>query len=175
MTQLLMRRPDLLDIPDAAPLQEGYVLRLADGAEDVRPLASTLSAAFGEPWDEVRVRSSLTETPDIRAVYVVARDGRPVATASSRLVPERFPGSGYVHWVGTHPEHAGKGLASALVARVLWDFAERGCEDAVLETDDFRLPAVRTYLKFGFLPVYGVSGEDHGQRWSQVLQRVFGR
>ena len=172
MAQLLMLRPHLRDLPPVPPLPGGYGLRLAAGEADVEALATVLSAAFANPWDAARVRCKLTEAPDVRAVYVVTWQDHPVATAASRSLPDTFPGSGYVHWVGTHPEHQGRGLAAALLARLLRDFAERGDRDAVLETDDFRLPALRAYLACGFLPVYDVAGEDHRARWSAVFQAL---
>lgn len=99
--------------------------------------------------------------------------GRPVATASSHWLPDRFPGAGVVHWVGTRPDHARLGLGSALLRRLLHDFDERGYPAAVLQTDTFRLPAIRAYLRFGFLPVYRVDGGDHQDRWSAVFQALF--
>ena len=42
----------------------------------------------------------------------------------------------------------------------------------MLQTDDFRLPAIRMYLKLGFTPVYEVEGEDHRARWSAVFERL---
>lgn len=173
--QLLMRRPHLHTIPEPPPLPDSYTLRSYTGEADLKPLASTLSLSFNTDWSEERVRWRLTEAPDVKAVYVVAWHDTPVATASSRYLPERFPDTGYVHWVGTHPDHQGKGLASALMARLLADFQERGYREAVLETDDFRIPAIRTYLKFGFLPVYDVDGEDHRDRWSEVFQTLMNR
>ena len=172
MRHLVMRRPHLLDLPGNAP-PPGYALRPAGGEEDVAALAAVLTGAFGDLWTADRVRRTLTEAPDVRAVYVATWHGRPVATASSRLLPDRFPGSGVVHWVGTHPDHARRGLASALVARVLRDFRDRGDTAAALETDEFRLPAIRTYFRFGFLPVDEVAGEDHRPRWSTVVQELF--
>jgi mycothiol synthase len=171
--QLVMRRPHLRDVPAVAPLPAGYRLRPFADPADVAALAATLATAFDEPWDEARVRRELADAPDVKAVYVVTWQGNPVATASSRSLPDRFPGSGYVHWVGTDPAHARRGLASALLARLLRDFAERRYADAVLETDDARLPALRTYLRFGFLPVYAVQGEDQRDRWAAIFQRLF--
>jgi mycothiol synthase len=172
MAQLLMRRPHLRDLPGERPLPEGYALRALREGDDLAALAETLTGAFGEVWTEDTVRERLLGDPTVRAVYVALHGGRAAATASSRLLPDRYPGSGYVHWVGTHPDHLRRGLGAALMARVLADFAERGYTDAVLETDDFRLPAIRTYLRFGFVPVYAVEGEDHTARWSAVFREL---
>jgi GNAT superfamily N-acetyltransferase len=164
---IVMRRPHLRDLPAPAALAEGYRLRAFVGAADLAPLAEALTGAFGFTWSEERVREKLTEAADVRAVYLVDWRGRPVATASSRSLPELYPGAGYVHWVGTHQEHSRKGLSAALMGRVLLDFAARGDRDALLETDDI--------LKFGFVPVYQAHGEDHTARWSAIFQRTYGR
>ena len=171
--QLQMYRPHLHDDPVARPLPAGYEVRLAQGEQDERDLALVLTAAFDEEWTVERVRTALTEAPDVLAVYVVTWNGRTVATAASRYDPERFPDTGYVHWVGALPDHAGRGLGAALMARLLQDFRDRGYRDAILETDDFRLPAIKVYLRFGFLPVYDVKGEDQRARWSALLQKIF--
>ncbi len=173
-TQLLMRRPNLdgdLLVPN---VPDGYEMRLA-AAADEDALAHLLTTAFPEldPWTAESVRERLTQAADVDAVYVVAFDGQPVATASSRHDHERFPGSGYVHWVGALPGHSGKRLGSALMDRLLVDFRDRGYRDAVLETDDFRLPAIRTYLRHGYVPITeDVKGENHLARWSLVLPQV---
>ena len=175
MAQLLMRRPHLRDLPSAEPLAPGYHLREYGGPADLPGLLTTLAEAFAEPWDAARAARELTAAPTVKAIYVVTADGAVIGTASSRLLPEHFPGSGYVHWIGVAGAHRRRGVAAALLARVLDDFRERGCGAAVLETDDFRLPAIRAYLRCGFLPVYDVAGEDHRDRWSAIAQRLFSR
>lgn len=173
-TQLLMHRPHVRDEPRIRPLPPGYEVRLAQGAADEVALATVMTTAFPEDaeWTVERVRSGLTEAADVRAVYVVTWEDVPVATASSRYDPKLWPDTGYVHWVGGLPEHGGKGLGSALMLRLLQDFRERGYRDAVLETDDFRVPAVKVYLRHGYLPVYEPRGEDHRERWSALMQTI---
>ena len=168
----MMARPHLDAVPEARPLPPGYTLRLYDPARDRPSLAATLAEAFGEPWDNVRLERQLTAAPDVRAIYVVAHGDRVVGTTSSRTLRGDFPSAGYVHWVGVATAHLRRGLGAALLARTLRDFRERGDRSAVLETDDFRIPAIRSYLKFGFLPIYDARGEDHRNRWSAVMERV---
>lgn len=170
--QLVMQRPHLDDLPEPGPLPAGYRLRPYDAGHDRPSLVATLADSFREPWDEARLDRELTAAPDVQAVYVVARGDAVVGTASCRYIPARFPDAGYVHWVGVAPEHLRLGIASALLARVLRDFRERGYAAAALETDDFRIPAIRSYLKFGFLPTYDVQGEDHRARWARLLPAV---
>ncbi len=175
MAQLQMHRPHLDDIPRTPTVPAGYGLRPMATTGNLTSLAETLSKAFGEVWSVDDVRSRLINAEDVHAVYVITWEDRVVATASSRHVSDYQPDKGYVHWVGTHPDHARKGLAATLIERVLQDFISRGYTSAVLQTDDFRLPAIRAYLRYGFLPVYDVDAEDHRSRWSTLLQSLFAR
>lgn len=175
MAQLLMRRPHLRDLPTVRPLPAGYALREYAGPADLPTLNATLQEAFSEPWDESRARRELVDVPGVKAIYLIEHGGAVVGTASSKIVPDLYPGSGYVHWVGVANAHLRRGLAAVLLDRVLHDFAERGHRDAVLETDDFRAPAISAYLRFGFLPVYDVRGESHRERWSAIFQGLFAR
>lgn len=169
--QLVMLRPHLDELPEVPPLPGGYRLRpYAEG--DMSSLVATLADSFREYWDAPRVARELTAAPDVQTVYVVAHGDTVVGTASSRFVPTRYPDAGYIHWVGVSSEHLRRGIASALLVRVLHEFKERGYPAAVLETDDFRIPAIRSYMKLGFVPIYDVLGEDHRARWSQVMMGV---
>ncbi|MDB5075223.1 MAG: GCN5-like N-acetyltransferase [Chloroflexi bacterium] len=166
---ILMRRPDLEDIPELEPLPPDFALRRAR-PDEVSALATLLTRAFAVPWDDDLVRRRLSEAPDVEAIYVVAHAGVPVATASARLAPEEHPGSGYLHWVGADPDYQGKGLGRLVVVRVLMHFREAGLRDAVLETQVHNFAALRTYLRLGFVPEYREA--DDRRRWSRVLPRL---
>jgi len=44
------------------------------------------------------------------------------------------------------------------------------CREGVLDTDDFRLPAIRTYLGLGFMA--DVVEADHSNRWPAIFARL---
>jgi|SRR5579872_1548137 len=168
-TQLVMRRPDLEGLPEPA-VPAGYELRPFRGGEETA-LAAALAAAFPEdPWTVETVRARLIDAPDVVETFVVAHKGAPVATASARLAPTRFPGSGYLHWVGCAPAHRGRGLGTLVTLRTLHHFHVLGCRDSVLETDDFRLPAIRSYLNLGYAPE--PRDASHEDRWKRVLEQL---
>lgn len=168
-----MRRPTLEHLPTLPALPTGYELRQFTKQDSSTALAALLTAAFEEPWDEQRTKTELTEAPDVHAVYIITYQNEVVSTASSQLRAHHTKTSGYVHWVGTHPDHRGKGLAYALVTKVLHDFVERGYTGSYLETQPFRHAAIKTYLKLGFTPEYEVKGENQQTIWSEVFQAMF--
>ena len=163
-------RPHLRDVP-RRPLPKGYILRTL-GHDDELPLAELLSAAFEDTWDVARVSATLTRAPDVKAVYGVFYGSRLVATASSQHLPDRDPAAGFVHWVATHPDYRGRGLASVLLEHILNDFQTWGYCRARLDTQPERLPAIRAYLKFGFIPDYEEAGSQ--EIWSSILSKLLG-
>jgi ribosomal protein S18 acetylase RimI-like enzyme len=166
-----MYRPHLRDVPNARLLPDGCRLRQL-GRDDEPQLAALLRSAFAEPWDGGRVASTLTRAQDVKAVYGVFCQNELVATASSQFLPGRDPHAGFVHWVATDPSQRGKGLAAVLLGRLLKDFEARGYRSARLFTQRERLPAIWTYLKFGFVPEYEVDGRDDRSIWSGIFQAV---
>ena len=163
MAQLVMKRPR-----GAAALGTPSTIAVREANDaDAEGLAKVLGAAFPEQqWTAARVHKELLDAPDVPAVFVIDDNGKVVATASARYV-ERFPVSGYVHWVAVDPQHRGKRLGNVAMERVLWRFFNDGRDTAILETDDVRLPAITSYLGLGFIPHY--TEADHEDRWSHVF------
>ena len=165
-----MVRPHLHKVPHR-PLPEGYVLRTLEHNSEPQ-LAELLTLAFEDTWDVARVSATLTQALDVRAVYGVFYGSRLIGTASSQHLPGRNPAAGFVHWVATHPDYRAQGLSSALLEHVLGDFQTRGYSRARLDTQPERLPAIRAYLKFGFVPEYEVAGTDQKAIWASIFPEL---
>src|SRR5580693_5796221 len=164
-----MRLPELSDLPPAPPFEPSYALRAAVPA-DHGQLAELLSEAFGDKWDEERVAAEFSPGNGVEATYVIVAPAGVIATAAARRLPDRYPGAGYVHYVGVRLGERGRRLGEVVTRRVLVHFVAAGLDQAVLETDDFRLPAVRTYLRLGFVPEPRAPGDP--RRWSKVLRNL---
>lgn len=167
--QLFMRQPDLGALPAAPPLPAGYVLREAV-PDDYPQLAGLLEGGFADAWDADRVAGEFSLPNGVQATYVVAAPAGVAAMAAARALPDRFPGAGYVHYVAARSDQRGKRLGEMVTRRVLDHFAAGGLRQAVLETDDFRLPAIWTYLRLGFVPEPREPGD--AARWSGVLRQL---
>lgn len=166
LPQLLMRRSLNLALPGLPELPPPYRLRpFAPG--DAASLAKTLDAAFADrKWTEDGVQCRLAEEPTVKRIWIIEADGCVVATASERIW-EAFPNEGYLHWVGTHPDHQGKGLGRAVTLAVLKGFFEAGLRSAVLETDAHRVAAIQLYRALGFEPAFRHPSDP--ERWRGVL------
>jgi mycothiol synthase len=102
-----------------------------------------------------------------RVKLVLDDEGQVVATASCWR-SARYPvDSAMLHWVGAAPAHGGHGLGTAVSLEALRQGVAEGCRQAFLLTDDFRVAALKTYLRLAFEPV--VTHESHRRRWQTIL------
>ena len=170
--QLCMQRPSLDDLP-GIELPAGYRLRTSQKG-DAAHWARIIRESFDSPdVDASRFARDMQSHPAYRPdriFFVCAADGMPCATASAYR-KDAFGGDvGYLHMVGVRPCHAGRKLGLAASLAALHRFRSEGLSSAVLETDDFRLAAVKTYFRLGFLPL--ICHESHPARWDAVCANL---
>jgi len=172
LPQLRMRRPHLDNLPPI-DLPDGYLLRRCDQTytdAERSGLAQVLQSAFPEiVWSETRVEAALVADPTVRTTFYIQYGDTIVATATVRI-DAAFPGSGYLHWVASDPTHRGKRLGLLVSLAVLYEFAALGLKDAVLNTDDPRIPAIKTYLALDFVPES--SHPSHEARWAAIQEQL---
>ena len=176
MSQLLMRWiPEELPEPE---LPEGFAFhRFRRGGDEVftedefrKQWISMRDASFGETmvkwyhtvYDDPRV-------PDDGFFLVIAPDGR-MASSACVQYGEHTPDSATVHAVCTDEKYRGMGLGRANMIALMRHVHEKGFPELWLTTDDWRIPAVRLYLRLGFLPV--LSEPDMRGRWLALLDKT---
>jgi mycothiol synthase len=169
-TQLLMIREQLETLP-RLQLPEGYTAR-SQRLGDEEAWERIIMASFGgEHHFDKEIAADEPYMPE-RVWFVCDSDDVPVATASAWYRKQWNEDTGYLHMVGLLPEQAGKKLGYYVSLAVLHRMVHEGRTRAVLNTDDFRLPAIKTYLNLGFLPK--LAGPDHYDRW-KALSVTLGR
>ncbi|MBB6734290.1 GNAT family N-acetyltransferase [Cohnella zeiphila] len=167
LPQLIMRRASLSDLPPVE-LPDGIVCRhFAPGDETA--WESIVEKAFG--WKR-SFREEIASHPYFRPerVLFLCIDGTPVATACAWHEAKWGEDCGYLHMVGVDPRFAGRRLGYWVSLAALRRMAADGMRQALLETDDFRLAAVKTYLGLGFLP--DLEEERIRTRWKEVYRRL---
>jgi len=169
---VVMVRESLDTVPQY-PTPEGYRMRaFADGdgrtwvriQQDSDPYLtftpSTFEQSFGHDLPALRRRG----------FFLVAPDGRDVGTITA-WYDRTYHGRrwGLIHWVAILPEHRGKGLSRSMMTVAMNRLRTLRHRRAMLRTQSHRIPAIRTYLHFGFLPDRTV--EDAERAW-QLVGRV---
>ena len=170
--QLQMVWPgDLLHKPPQASPPSGYTLRTYQPGDDDGYIRVMRLAGF-ESWDEGAIRRTLRSAlPDGLFFVVHERTNKVVATAVAGHRPsDLHPFGGELGWVGADPEHSGKGLGLAVCAAVVRRLLQAGYREIYVQTDDFRLAALKTYFKLGFVPL--LFAPDMEARWERVRKEL---
>jgi len=169
--QLRMVRPNLENLPKLV-LPTGYVMRTYQEGDKVH-WANIINDSFGgrrrtaqDTQDEITGRDVFD--PD--GLYFATYQGLPVATACAWRQSVDETAVGYVHMVGVVAEHTGHRLGKWVSLAVLFYFRAHGYLCAMLDTDDFRIPAIKTYLNLGFVPVYIEKGQR--ERWRDIFEKL---
>ena len=154
-------------------LPEGFNFRSFDGSEkDIDSWLDIVQHGLtdGKQTPEL-FKSAMEGHPDYlpEHVYFVEENGAACATISVFCNDETK--HGYVHMVAAKPEVRGKGVGTALAKFAVNKLIEGGMQDAHLSTDDFRIPAIKSYLKAGFEPCLEGS-EDFASRWEAIMAKI---
>jgi mycothiol synthase len=170
LPQLQMDLDSLEQLPEAE-VAKGYRLRIYRCGDEAA-WCRLINECIGGRHDEEGCRSSLTGTDKFspQDLFFAECSGEAVGTACAHRGANTPEGVGYVHMVAVAPGHRGRRLGRALVAAVLRRFRELGYRAATLQTDDFRLSAIRLYLDLSFHPT--MTDESHPARWEAVLSRL---
>ncbi len=170
--QLSMKLDDLSNLPEVC-LPGGYFIRHYQPGDDGN-WNKIIYASFEVPeekrdgWFEHRIKAD----PAFRAdrVFFVVRGEEAVGTATAWQVSGCPSEIGYLHYVGVLPSERGKRLGYHVSLAALHKMVEEGRKAAVLLTDDFRIPAIKTYLGLGFRPV--LVHENQRTRWREIFLQI---
>ncbi len=160
-----------LDDPPVWPPPDGYALRPARPGDETA-YADVLKEAGLVSWDASQAAAQMEAAlPDGLVFAVCESDGAVVATAIAQPKPtELHPSGGELGWVAVATAHRGKGLGGCVSVAATRRFIEEGFRDIYLRTHDYRLPAIKTYLKMGYVPLLFTEGMD--ERWRDVCREL---
>lgn len=169
--KIIMIRPHLRQIPEFS-LPEGFSVRNLTPTEGEVWLSIWQDAEDWRSIDIGRWESEFAHAPEDvaqRCFVAISHDGTPVATASAwKASPEDLE-FGRVHWIATRKAYQGRGIGKAMMTQVLTSLA-RWHDKAILETQSYRLAAIRMYLDFGFEP--DLSHESDCISWQEIAANL---
>ena len=124
---------------------------------EIRPYLETDEAAVASLWREVFPDSPPWNHPetDIKRKLSIQRELFFVAVDDSKLIGTAMAGfdghRGWVHLVAVDPSHRGKGIGSALMARVEHGLARIGCTKLNLQVRASNLGVIAFYERLGYV------------------------
>ena len=101
--------------------------------------------------------------------FFLTVEGKPAATITVICDPDTK--EGYIHMVACKPDYRGRGLGHLLNDVAVYALKSAGMETANLTTDDWRIPAIKTYLKAGLYPDTE-SQPDFKERWEAIYKII---
>ena len=108
--------------------------------DDVAEIVKIEQACFSTPWTEQGISESIEN--ENTHLYIALADG----TVAGYMGVQIFSGEGYVTNVATLPEYRRKGIAKALIERVL----QNEMDFLTLEVRESNAPAIALYESVGF-------------------------
>lgn len=167
MSQLIMfKKVTPAEYPDA---YNGFSFRRFNGSDEDKQSWVDIckGALIGEHNDITAYDRCMTNEKGYNGNYVffVEMDGKPVATTSVLLWENK---EARVHMVAAKPEIRGRGAGGYLAEIANAAAYESGCKTATLSTDVFRVAAVKSYLRGGFMPV--LADDEMEARWKNWLK-----
>jgi len=167
-----MYRPHMRGIP-RHDLPAGFVFRpYGDGDAEtwVR-----IQAAANVPLLDVTMKTYVDdfaghehELPG-RSWFVVSPSGREVGSITAWWRETPAGRQGLIHWVAVVPECQAKGIGKAMMTKAM-DRLREEYGEAYLNTSSARIPAIKLYLDFGFLPDMRPGSADEG--WAEVRRML---
>lgn len=160
-----------LDQPPTVKAPVGYHLRTYQPGDEPS-FFHVMSLAGFEGWDMAKLLPWLQKVlPDGWFLVEHEATNQLVATAMAVHNPSPYyPFGGELGWVAAHPDHTGQRLGQVVCAAVTARLLKGGYTNIYLNTDDERLPAIKTYFNLGYRPV--VITTDMTARWEAVCQKL---
>jgi mycothiol synthase len=148
----------------------GYTLRTYCPGDEAGFFELMAQAGFGS-WDMEKLRPWFGKILPDGWFVIIDPSGKLVATTMANHNPgELHPFGGEMGWVAADPTHAGKGLGLAVCAAATARLVRGGYHEIYLLTDDWRLPAIKTYLKLGWAP--WLFRDGMAERWQAVCSKL---
>ncbi len=165
--QLLMVHSDLDNLPEL-DLPEPYKIRSEKPGDD-KAWEKIITESFKQKFSYDTMTNDKAYKPE-RIFFVTDVNDEPVATAASWVTDDYPPDCAVLHMVGVLPEHTGHRLGYYVSLSAMKHAREEGFSRMALRTDDWRIPAVKTYLRLGYMPV--VIHENQIERWKKILRQI---
>lgn len=153
--------------PPAETLSAPYSLRRYQEGDERGWVALLNGGGELGKWTPERLRGEISAflVADTQSFVLCDRE-----IVSGAGVYERSSECWEIGWVATSPAHRGRNLARHVCIAAVAAALQLPPRPIWLFTDDFRAPAIKLYLRLGFLP--DCHHDSHAGRWRTVIEQL---
>jgi len=139
---------------------------------DQQAILDLMKAAGFDCWNGDTLKQAMTLcVPDGFILLIDGSNGNIVSTMMARHLSDQLhPYGGRIDWLAADPNYQGKGAGYLAAAAVVNRLIEINYRYIYVTTDDFRLAAIKTFLKIGFLP--NLYRPEMYARWEAICQKL---
>lgn len=155
----------------ALSVPQGYAIRTYAAGDEARFLWLMEHGEF-DPWGDDKLHDNVARVIPGGWFFAVEQTSRLVVGTVMCLhnYTGRHLFTGDIGWLACDPGHRGRGLGLSLASAATKRFLDAGYRSIQLHTECHRLPAVRVYLKLGYLPVVDTATTE--LLWESVCTQV---
>jgi len=168
MEQLKMSRGNEKCTPIQLP--DGYSIRSYKPGDGVGWCKCCIEGGLGiEEISQAVFATKMLEDPTVKPeniYFLISPSGDIAGTVTYQHTSDS--NTGCIHMVAIEKSYQGKGLAAPLNMYAVQKMLDDGKKRIILQTDDWRIPAIKTYLRIGFAPE--IKDAEMESRWGKILQ-----
>ena len=168
-TQLLMELnlSEFIKSNQTIKLSKNYSLNKYSKNLDKTWIELLCMGEFDGEWNKNTFNEFISPIERQEGSKVILENNTAIAATFASAVIYEKKETGRLDFVVTHPDHRKKGLGKNICIAVINHFIEKKYEKVILQTDDWRIPAIAVYLKLGFKPVF--TSKELEKRWNEII------
>lgn len=156
-------------VPHQTPLVSSYSIRTYQSGDEASFYDVMVQSGWQNWNDEVLQRWHQRIFPD-GWFMVIHKPSQKIVFSVMALQSNAYTGGGELGWLASDPTHSGQGLGTAISAAVTQRMLHEKCAIIHLSTEDFRLAAIKIYLKLGYCPVLYLP--EMQERWQEICSQL---
>ena len=148
-----------------------YIIRTYRQGDELTFLSLMAKVDF-DPWNNEKLQYNMGKIIPEGWFFATEKGSEKMVATAMCLhnYSGNAPFTGDVGWLACDPGHRGRGLGHSLTAYITNRFIDAGYSKIQLHTEYYRLPAIKIYLKIGYLPV--LYSPEVYSIWQEVCEQI---
>lgn len=163
-----MIRKNMENIPQFSVLKSFAIRKYRQGEGHIWTRIQRAAERYINIDDELFIRQFKRDllAMEDRSFFLTTDAGEEIGTITAWWQPDMNGKNwGQIHWVAIHPDYQGYGLSKPMMS-VAMTRLKQSHKRCFLDTSTRRIPAIKVYLDFGFIPDFSL--KNSREAWAEV-------